>query len=263
MALSTEQKEQICSLLRRTLGKKLEKYSRESKSMPFLLKLLQDKEQIAAYSFIHSIATTLGMSLYEQISVILAEPYVEECNRNVKVGGTLSENQIVVISSIVNGLREKIRKPSIELETKEVLGAPSVNGKFKKDGNVADFFMRKNEVEFYFEIKTVKPNIDVFTDSKTKLLEWIARKQKEIKVFLAFPYNPYAPEPYSRFTEQNMMDHPNDFLIAEEYWDFLGGEGAYSDLLELFDVIGKEFKEKIQAKIREVAEQKIEVRQNI
>lgn len=49
--------------------------------------------------------------------------------------------------------------------------------------------------EHYFEIKTVKPNIDIFEKSKTKLLEWIARRQKAVNVYLAFPYNPYHPEP--------------------------------------------------------------------
>jgi len=41
--------------------------------------------------------------------------------------------------------------------------------------------------------------------------------------FLAFPYNPYHPEPYSRFTETGMMDLPNDFLVEDQYWDFIGG----------------------------------------
>ncbi|MFV0531230.1 MAG: TdeIII family type II restriction endonuclease [Flavobacteriales bacterium] len=59
-----------------------------------------------------------------------------------------------------------------------------------------------------------------------------------VKVFLAFPYNPYHPEPYSRFTESGMMDAPNDFLVGDEYWDFLGGEGTFTELLETFDEVG-------------------------
>lgn len=86
-------------------------------------------------------------------------------------------------------------------------------------------------MEYFFEIKAVKPNIDVFEKSKTKLLEWIARKRKAIKVFLAFPYNSYHPKPYQRFTESGMMDFKNDFLIGEDFWNFLEGRGKYfSDL---------------------------------
>lgn len=54
------------------------------------------------------------------------------------------------------------------------------------------------------------------------------------------------------------MDYPNDFLVGEEYWNFLGGKNTFSDLLNLFDVIGKSYKERISAKIKEVAETKIE-----
>ncbi len=41
--------------------------------MPFLARLIQDAEKIAAYSFIHSMATTLGMSIYEDVSKIIAK----------------------------------------------------------------------------------------------------------------------------------------------------------------------------------------------
>ncbi|MDE2217540.1 MAG: TdeIII family type II restriction endonuclease, partial [Planctomycetota bacterium] len=108
------------------------------------------------------------------------------------------------------------------------------------------------------EIKTVKPNIDIFEKSKTKLLEWIARRRTPIKVFLAFPYNPYHPEPYSRFTEVGMMDHPNDFLVGEEYWNFLGGKNTFKELLDTFDTIGKEFKTSLQQKFKEIAKEKFD-----
>jgi hypothetical protein len=116
--------------------------------------------------------------------------------------------------------------------------------------------MKRNGKEYFFEIKTVKPNIDVFEKSKTKLLEWIARRRTDINVFLAFPYNPYHPEPYKRFTEVGMMDHPNDFLIGDEYWDFIGGKGTFNDLLRTFDEVGKEFKDKLKKLFNKIANEK-------
>lgn len=127
----------------------------------------------------------------------------------------------------------------------------------QKAGNIADFYMLRDGIEYFFEIKTVKPNIDVFEKSKLKLLEWIARKRQHVKVYLAFPYNPYHPQPYSRFTETGMMNHPNDFLIGEEYWDLIGGENTFPSLLETFDEVGKEYKDRLKAKFKEIAEQKI------
>ena len=72
MALSKNQREEIKNLLIKKIENKLAKYGRETTSMPFLTRLIQDNEKIAAYSFIHSISTTLGMSVYEDVSVIIA-----------------------------------------------------------------------------------------------------------------------------------------------------------------------------------------------
>lgn len=258
MALSKNQKNRISSLLEKKIEDKLKRYARETSSMPFLTRLVQDSEKVAAYSFIHSIATTLGMSIYEDVSKIIAEETTKECFTKYDVGGVLSREQKSVIDEIVRKLRNGEQKVNHEQEIKQVLNASAKDGKAQKEGRIADFYMLRNNTEYYFEIKTVKPNIDVFTASKTKLLEWIARRRKLIKVFLAFPYNPYHPQPYERFTEQGVLEKGKEFLIGKEYWDFLGGEKTFEQLLELFDLVGKKFKEKIQQKIKQVAKEKME-----
>lgn len=258
MGLTADQRNQIIDLLSRKIDNKLKKYGRETTSMPFLARLIQDSEKIAAYSFIHSLATSLGMSIYEDVSVIIASKKSTECFRNYGVGGVLSPAQKNVISKIVNDLMERKRVADIFTETKEVWEASTVKAKFQKSGNIADFYMKLGNQEYFFEIKTVKPNMDVFEKSKTKLLEWIARKRKPVRVFLAFPYNPYHPEPYSRFTERGMMNHPHDFLIGDEYWDFLGGKGTFLQLPETFDEVGKQYKLKLKTKFKQIAEQRID-----
>lgn len=86
MALSENQKQQIKRLLSSKIEAKLKSYGRETTSMPFLARLIQDNEKIAAYSFIHSMSTTLGMSIYEEVSVIIASETAEEAFRNYGVG---------------------------------------------------------------------------------------------------------------------------------------------------------------------------------
>jgi hypothetical protein len=61
-----------------------------------------------------------------------------------------------------------------------------------------------------------------------------------------------------RFTEQGVLEKGKEFLIGKEYWDFLGGDNTFENLLELFDSVGKKFKEKIQQKIKQVAKEKME-----
>jgi len=257
MALSNSQKEKISALLENKIEDKLRRYARETSSMPFLTRLIQDNEKVAAYSFIHSIATTLGMSIYEDVSKIIAEETADECFTKYDVGGVISREQKSVIDDIVRKLRNGEKEVNSTQEIKSVLDASAKDGKAQKEGRIADFYMRRDGKEYYFEIKTVKPNIDVFTKSKAKLLEWVARRRSLIKVFLAFPYNPYHPQPYERFTEQGVLDRGKEFLIGKEYWDFLGGENTFEELLTLFDDVGKKFKEKIRNKIQEVAKSKM------
>lgn len=252
MVLIKEQREKIKILLRNKLQAKLNRYVRESTYMPFLVKLIQDEEKVSAYSFIHSVATMLGMSIYEEVAKIIAEPSSEQVATKVDVGGTLSNEQLKIIEKIVLELRDGKRKVNKDQEVKEVLKAPTDNGKSYKKDRIADFFMKRKGKEYYFEIKTVKPNIDVFTASKIKLLQWVARKRKPIMTILAFPYNPYHPQPYTRFTEQGVIDKEKELLVGKEFWDFLGGEGTYEELLNIFDEVGKEFKQKISKKIKEV-----------
>lgn len=258
MSLSNSQMSRIKQLLADKLEDKLNKYDRETTSMPFLARLIQDSEKIAAYSFIHSIATSLGMSIYEEVSVILASETSDECFRNYGVGGVISPSQETVIAKIVKELRNGKRESNIIEEGLEVLSASTEDGEYQKSGNIADFYMNRDGQECYFEIKTAKPNIDVFEKSKIKLLEWIARRRTNVRVFLVFPYNPYHPNPYDRFTEVGLMNPPHDFLIGEEYWNFIGGKNTFSELLMVFDQVGKDFRDRLNDKFQQIAKDKID-----
>jgi len=49
------------------------------------------------------------------------------------------------------------------------------------------------------------------------------------------------------------------FLIGEQFWDYLGGENTFVEILELFDSVGKSYKDSIADKIKEVADTKIDI----
>jgi len=255
MTLTKEQKEEIKDLLSSKLYDKLNKYVRETTAMPFLAKLMQDSEKVAAYSFIHSLATTLGMSVYEQVSKIVAEPHFEEVKTGYDVEGEITHKENKTITKIIQEIKNKTSKADKEKEIKEILNCKKEQG--RKIKVRADLFLKKGNDEYYIEIKTAKPNIDVFAKSKEKLLQWIAIRKKKVNTILAIPYNPYHPEPYSRFTMQGYLDEEKELYVAEKFWELLGGKGTYKEVLDIFDEVGKKFKDKISEKIREVAETKM------
>ena len=257
MTLTEKQINQIKNLLKEKINNKLENYARETSSMPFLAKIMQDAEKVASYSFIHSLATTLGMSIYEKISEIVASARYDTVKTSYDVEGEISNEENSVISQILQEIKNGTRKSNKEQEIKEILQCKSKSG--RKIKIRTDLFLKKGNDEYYIEIKTAKPNIDVFAKSKEKLLQWVALRKKKINTLLAIPYNPYHPEPYSRFTLQGYLDEDEDLYVADKFWELLGGKGTYKEILDIFDEVGKELKDKIQKKIKEVAKEKMEV----
>ncbi|MBI3583349.1 MAG: TdeIII family type II restriction endonuclease [Nitrospinae bacterium] len=66
-----------------------------------------------------------------------------------------------------------------------------------------------------------------------------------MNTLVAIPYNPYEPQPYERWTLKGMLDLDNELKVAEEFWDFLGGKGAYNELLDCFENAGIELRPEI------------------
>ncbi|RKZ34599.1 hypothetical protein DRQ19_00740 [bacterium] len=127
-------------------------------------------------------------------------------------------------------------------------------GKIRKSR--VDLFVARSGQEYYFEIKTVKPNIDVFARTKEKLLQWKAMRYSinqglTVKSYICIPYNPEAPKPYSRWTLQGLYELDQEVLVAEEFWDFLGGKGTYEELLDIFEQAGIELRDEIDDKLSE------------
>ena len=65
---------QIEEILTNSLRKKLKNYNRESSEMPFHYRLL-GKDRMALYSFIQSLNTTFGVSIFEPLAKTLAEEF--------------------------------------------------------------------------------------------------------------------------------------------------------------------------------------------
>lgn len=100
-----------------------------------------------------------------------------------------------------------------------------------------------------FDLKTAKPNISNFKDFKRTLLEWVAivlaqNPTAKIHSYIAIPYNPYHPAPYQRWTLKGMLDLQQELKVAEEFWDYLGGD-AFDDLLDCFELAGLEMQYEI------------------
>jgi hypothetical protein len=247
MALSSDKKTQVKEVLKESLANKFETYHPETENMPFHYRLL-GKDRMALFSFIQSLNTTFGTSIYEPVAKAIAQGRFKRVETQADPYLHISSNAQAAIQNIVDDISTAIREPDKEKELGEIR-AVCRSGEMKtvKHRKIDVLVQDKNDQLFLMDIKTVKPNIGNFEDFKRMLLSWAAAEMARnpgvnVQTIIAIPYNPYEPEPYNRWTMRGMFDLKNEILVAEEMWDFLGGPGAYQDLLDCFEMAGIELR---------------------
>lgn len=250
MALTNQQKNDVEGTLKASLRNKFANHNPEPAAMPFHTRLL-GKDRLALYSFIHSLNTNFGTTIFEPVAVALAKPRFKYVDSQIKAGELISVQSQREIQKIMDGLSTASLSPDKTKEI-EILRKTAQEGKMVKikPTKVDVFLESKNGDLFLFDIKTAKPNAGGFKEFKRTLLEWVGvilakYPTKKVNTLIAIPYNPYEPEAYNRWTMRGMLDLKNELKVASEFWNFLGGDGAYQDLLGCFEKVGIEMREEI------------------
>jgi anti-sigma28 factor (negative regulator of flagellin synthesis) len=235
---------------------KLRAYQPETVYMPFHHRLL-GKDRYAMFSFIQSMNTTFGMSLWEQVAVVLAEGAANFAERQHKLLGEIDD----ATERLIADIHYKLRKGEVAADKNgeiEQIRRQIKPGKASVDpDSVVDLLVKTESAENYFDITSAKPNMKEFVALKLKLLRWTALRlsqDKNAKVFtrLAIPYNPYHPEPYERWTLKGLYDlESGEILVGEEFWNFVASDNIYEELLDVFQEVGEELKGEIDRKFAE------------
>lgn len=219
--------------------------------MPFHYRLL-GKDRMALFSFIQSLNTTFGTSIYEPVAKELAKETFKEVYTQFKLGNIITQDAQHEIQKIMNTL--SVGGDVNKAEETERIRRVAQSGKLNelKSVKVDLFLISKKDEVFMFDLKTVKPNKGDFISYKRNILEWLAvyfyqHPKAEVNTLISIPYNPYEPEPYKRWTMKGMLDLKKEVKVAEEFWDFLAGEGTYKDLLDCFEEAGIELRPEIDA----------------
>ena len=242
-------KAKIKARLKTVLRDKFTKHNPEPAYMPFHTGLL-GADRMALYSFIHSLNTNFGTSIFEQVAQDLALPHFDEVQRQKKLGKKISQNAEREIQNIMNALSSGEKNPNKKAELAKILKVAQ-SGEFSTlKATRVDLFLRKGDAVFLIDIKSAKPNRGESKGFKQTLLTWAAlyaveNPRAKIHTLIAIPYNPYFPKDYERWTFKGMLDFKEELKVAEEFWDFLGGPGSYQMLLEAFEEVGKEMRQEI------------------
>lgn len=243
---------EIKILISNVIKNKIQEYNAETEFKPFF-EALFDKKNIQIGSIIQSLYTTFGMSVYEQISVILAKDAGFEAQRQYTLLGTIDPETNSYISQYWENLKTdlKNKKDVHSCKQNEIseIKKRIKPGLLQKDGDsTVDVFIKKPDgTEYYIDITTVKNNLKGFESLKLKMLRWIALRASTDKnvvanSYIAIPYNPYYPNDYlSSRWNSTILDGSNDILIQDGYWNFVGNNpNTYNELIGIFTEVGQE-----------------------
>ncbi len=257
MVLTENAKIEISDILRTGLHQKLQNFKKaEDMEKPFYYSLFSTKTVDTA-AILQSTYTWFG-SQWEKIAEIIAinnSARFQKVKKHHNLGGLITDKEESVIGRIIRELdrdRKRVANISDEInELKKAYNSTDINESYNEE---IDLFMKTIDGrEIYFELKSAKPNKNEIRAAKTDLLHVLAMRQKEIdvnnvSVYLALPYNQYNRQ-YDRWTVCKFFTIGKDLLVGKEFWDFLGGNNTYEELLTLFSEIGDEIKDSLEATI--------------
>ncbi|MBC8212355.1 MAG: TdeIII family type II restriction endonuclease [Gammaproteobacteria bacterium] len=238
--MQSSTKNKITDILQTCVNRAIDRVKKDKTYRPFHEALLTQK-LVAASTFERSFSTSFGQGPMEEISQILAISNGAESIRQKETMVNVNKGAVDEIERILSSLRSGDSKPNWE---KEITKIKAFNkGDYVVRRIISDLWIKKDETEIFISIKTVKPNIDQTEIVKKDMLLLKAHNPK-CESYLGLYYNPGGPNrsDYNWSIPSKIFNMSQDVcvLIGREYWDFIGGEGSYDALLEIFKKVGND-----------------------
>lgn len=243
--MNTETKVKVEAILESCVTRALERTKKNKTFRPFHEALLT-KDLVSASSFERSFSTSFGQGPVEEISALIAMDNGFLAERQKTIHVNVRKGAIDEIERIISSLRSGEKSPNWKKEIEKIQAYSK--GDYEVRRVISDLWLEKDGTETYISIKTVKPNLDQTEIAKKDMLLLNAHNPNA-KTFFALFYNPGGPArsdynwtmPFKIFN----MHQDESVLIGEDYWNFLGGDGAYVELLTIFDSVGNRTREAI------------------
>ncbi len=194
--------------------------------------------------FERSFSTALG-STFEEAGKLIAAATHQTAIRGHKISGRVSAKAIGLIEAIVESNKQNgSTKPYLEFVRQVVDAAAEDGGEIRPV--TSDLYVKTHSgEEWYFEIKSPMPNKGQCLEATSRLLHICAIRHEQypkLRTHFAMGYNPYGEDKsdYKWSFAVRHMDMKNQVVIGREFWDLLGGEDTYDDLLSIYNEVGRE-----------------------
>lgn len=205
-------------------------------------------------SLIGGLETSLGTTLWEPVARTLAESNGFEI---IKKRLEMPDPMPQAVTEIVDEWRRKREnrnnKTSLNQyvgELKKAISQDAIQGiNFVNvtAGEGVDLWLKKDGIEYLFDIKTNQINQGSGLKHNSTLMNWYAYRlckepNAQIKARIAFPFNPYNTSWWLRNGSRAYpLEQTRDAWVENEFWDFLSGqENTWEEIRGLFIELGDE-----------------------
>lgn len=206
-------------------------------------------------SLIGGLETSFGTTLWEPLAKLLSKKngFIILDEKQFKKPVEIPQNISLTISKWKDE-REK-KNANIELtdfikEIRQGINSIDLNNiEYEKitKGKGVDIWLKKNGVEYLFDIKTNQINAGAGLKHNETLMDWYAYRilQKpdvDIQCKIAFPFNPFVQSWWDKMGGRAYPLRPGtDAVVENEFWDFLSGfKNTWEIIHECFKELGDE-----------------------
>lgn len=193
--------------------------------------------------------------VWERLAEVIAKQRHRFVKLNHKIDGYIPAERLVLIQETLDSLefahgRGPNQGPCWDLELEGILEG---GGDLRPVSVNCDLYVSDAPdcPGSAYELKAPLPNSDQTKVSKEKMLKLHAMEPKKIEsAYYALPYNPYGENKadYAWAFPQRWFDMQNDacVLIGPEFWELIGDENSYREIIETAKRLGEEYKKRIR-----------------
>lgn len=202
--------------------------------------------------FERSFVTSLGQVGFEKIAKVIGSDSHEYAEQGYRLQGAISEGELAYIEELLRELQHKDRIKKISPNwAKELKTLHSkISGHQRTITVISDIYVKTNDKEMFFELKSSKPNADQSLESKRKMLQIQAMKRgSAVETYFALPDNPFgSKQKYDHPHPMRYFDMRNSpcVIMGKDFWDKLGGSGTWEELIAIFQEVGIKYKKRIK-----------------
>jgi hypothetical protein len=209
-----------------------------------ILDLLIPKER-KIRSIVGGLETSIGDTLWEPLGKALAAVNGFEVVTQKLLRPSIMPS--ILNNTLQTVLEERIKAGGLYDAKKSHKAIKDICASFKKNpienfikpttGKDVDIWLRKNGINYFFDTKTVQPNISALNSFVDQVLHWYAYFYSryptgKAEARIVFPYNPHNGNFWDKIIKKGFpLEQKSEAWVANEFWDFCSGVSNTTEII--------------------------------